>query len=197
MPIEKALVLARRYETLLNKYEINTPLRKAHFFAQAYHESNLEPKSENLNYSAKRLREVFPKYFTTEQAAQYAGKPEAIGSRVYANRMGNGSEQTKDGYKFRGRGYFQITGKNNYTALSKDTGIDFVKDPDLILTEADSLISALWYWNERNLSRFADQDDVDAVSDIINIGRQTKAKGDAHGYTQRYNYTQQLKKLFK
>ena len=111
--------------------------------------------------------------------------------------MGNGSEQTKDGYRFRGRGYFQITGKNNYSALSKATGIDFISDPDLILTEADSMISALWYWNERNLSRFADQDDVDAVSDIINIGRQTKAKGDAHGYTQRYNYTQELKKLFK
>lgn len=197
MPLEKSLVLARKYETLLNKYGVNTVLRKAHFFAQAYHESNLEAKSENMNYSARRLREVFPKYFNANQANIYANKPESIGSRVYANRMGNGDEASKEGYKYRGRGYFQITGKNNYKELSKDTGIDFVSNPDLILTEADSMISALWYWNERNLNRYADQDDVDAVSDIINIGRQTKAVGDAHGYKERYKYTQELKKLFK
>jgi putative chitinase len=197
MPLERALVLARKYETLLNKYGVNTPLRKAHFFAQAYHESGLEAKSENLNYSAKRLREVFSKYFTSKQANQYTGKPQAIANRVYANRMGNGDENSGDGYKYRGRGFFQITGKNNYKEMSKDTGVDFVTNPDLVLTEADSMISALWYWNERNLSRYADQDDVDAVSDIVNIGKQTKAEGDAHGYTQRYNYTQQLKKLFK
>lgn len=197
MALEKSLVLARKYEALLNKYGVNTTLRKAHFFAQAFHESKLEPKSENLNYSSRRLREVFPKYFTSAQANQYAGKPQAIASRVYGSRMGNGNEATGDGWKYRGRGFFQITGYNNYKEMSKDTGVDYLKNPDLVLTEADSMISALWYWNERNLSRYADQDDVDAVSDLINIGKLTIKKGDSHGYNERLKATQELKKLFK
>lgn len=196
MAIEKALVLAKKYDKLLNKYGVNTPLRKAHFFAQAYHESQLEPISENLNYSAKRLLEVFPKYFTPITAANYAGKPQAIANKVYSNRMGNGNEASGDGWKYRGKGFFQITGKDNYKEMSKDTGVDYVSNPDLLLTEADSMISALWYWNERNLSRYADQDNVDAVSDLINIGKLTSRIGDSHGYSQRYKYTQELKKLF-
>lgn len=195
MGLEKAKELADRYKSLLTKYGITTTLRKAHFFAQAYHESKLEPISENLNYSAKRLREVFPKYFTVAQANQYAGKPQAIANRVYANRMGNGSESSGDGWRYRGKGFFQITGFNNYKEMSKDTGIDYVGNPDLLLTEADSMVSALWYWNERNLSRYADQDDVDAVSDLINIGKLTDKVGDSHGYKQRYDLTQQLKKI--
>lgn len=196
MGIEKALILAKKYETLLKKNGITTPLRKAHFFAQAYHESQLEPISENLNYSAKRLLQVFPKYFTSITAANYAGKPEAIANRVYGSRMGNGNEASGDGWKYRGKGFFQITGKDNYEEMSKDTGVDYVNNPDLLLREADSMISALWYWNERNLSRYADQDNVDAVSDLINIGKLTSRIGDSHGYTQRYKYTQDLKKLF-
>lgn len=194
--IEKALELAKKYKTLLNKNGVNTKLRLAHFFAQAFHESSLEPISENLNYSARRLREVFPKYFTSAQANQYAGKPQAIANRVYANRMGNGPESCGDGWKYRGRGLFQITGKSNYMALSMDTGVDYITNPDLLSTEAGSLIAALWYWNERGLSRFADVDDVDSVSDLINIGKKTLKVGDSHGYTARYNATQQLKKLF-
>ena len=194
--IEKALELAKKYKILLNKNGVNTKLRLAHFFAQAFHESRLEPISENLNYSARRLREVFPRYFTSAQANQYAGKPQAIANRVYANRMGNGLESCGDGWKYRGRGLFQITGKSNYMALSMDTGVDYITNPDLLLTEADSLIAALWYWNERGLSRFADADDVDSVSDLINIGKKTLKVGDSHGYTARYNATQQLKKLF-
>ena len=196
MGLEKAQELAKKYKTLLDKNGITTTLRKAHFFAQAYHESKLEPISENLNYSTKRLLQVFPKYFNSTQAAQYSGKPSAIANRVYGNRMGNGSESSGDGYKYRGRGLFQITGFNNYKEMSKDTGVDYVGSPDLVLSEADSLISALWYWNERNLSRYADQDDVDAVSDIINIGKLTVKEGDAHGYDERYKLTQQFKKLF-
>ena len=195
--LSKAIDLAKKYKALLDKNGVNTPLRLAHFFAQAHHESGLEPISENLNYSARRLREVFPKYFTSEQANQYAGKPQAIANRVYANRMGNGPESCGDGWKYRGRGFFQITGKSNYMALSMDTGVDYITNPDLLLTEADAMISALWYWNERGLSRFADADDVDAVSDLINIGKRTLKVGDSHGYNARYNATQQLKKLFK
>lgn len=195
--IEYAVELATKYKTLLTKNGINTPLRLAHFFAQAFHESGLEPISENLSYSATRLREVFPKYFTVEQAKKYAKNPLLIGSRVYGNRMGNGNEASEEGYKFRGRGFFQITGKNNYLELTKDTGVNYILNPDLLLTEANSMISAIWYWNERNLSRYADQDDCDAISDIINIGKVTIKKGDANGYAARYSATQTLKKLFK
>ena len=93
MTLQESLKLATKYNTLLNKWGITTALRRAHFFAQIYHESKLNfSLAENMNYSAKRLREVFPKYFTAAQAEQYANKPVAIGSRVYANRMGNGEK---------------------------------------------------------------------------------------------------------
>lgn len=195
--ILKAVELAKKYKTLLDKNGINTRIRLAHFFAQAYHESNLEPIAEDLNYSARRLREVFPRYFTSAQANAYSGKPQAIANKVYANRMGNGPESCGDGWKYRGRGFFQITGKSNYLELSMDTKVDYVTNPDKLLTEADAMISAIWYWNERGLNRFADIDDVDAVSDLINIGKRTLKIGDSHGYKARYNATQQLKKLFK
>ena len=102
------------------KFEINTPLRLAHFLAQCAHESaNFTLVEENLNYSAEGLLKIFPKYFTAETAALYAHQPIKIASRVYANRMGNGSETFQDGYLYRGRGYIQITGKENYTAFAK------------------------------------------------------------------------------
>src|SRR5690606_10748069 len=120
-------------------------IRQAHLLAQLAHESNLKPVSENLNYSAARLGEIFKKYFpTTALANAYARQPEKIANRVYANRMGNGDESSGDGWKYRGRGFIQLTGKSNYTALSDFTGIDYVSSPDLLLNEADALISALW-----------------------------------------------------
>lgn len=195
--INKAVLLANKYKTLLDKNNINTRLRLSHFFGQALAESNLEIVSENLNYSVSGLLKVFKKYFNITTANQYARKPEKIANKVYANRMGNGSESSGDGWKYRGRAFFQITGKVNYQELAKDMGIDCLNNPDLLLTEANAMISAIWYWNERNLNRFADIDDVDAVSDIINIGKRTPKKGDANDYAHRYQYTQQLKKLFK
>ena len=195
--LTKALELAKKYKTLLDKEGINTPLRLAHFFGQAYAESRLDVTSENLNYSTEGLLKTFKKYFNLTTAKQYARKPQAIANRVYANRMGNGPESCGDGWKYRGRWFFQITGKANYIELTKDTGVDYVSDPDSKLTEADAMITALWYWNERGLSRFADIDDVDAVSDIINIGRRTAIRGDANGYAHREKYTRELKKLFK
>lgn len=195
--LTKALELAKKYKTLLDKQGINTPLRLAHFFGQAYAESKLEVVSENLNYSTEGLLKTFKKYFNSTTAKQYARKPQAIANRVYANRMGNGPEACGDGWKYRGRWFFQITGKANYIELTKDTGVDYISDPDSKLTEADAMVTALWYWNERGLSRFADADDVDAVSDIINIGRRTGVRGDANGYAHREKYTRELKKLFK
>ena len=195
--LTKALELAKKYKTLLDKQGINTPLRLAHFFGQAYAESGLDVKSENLNYSAQGLLKTFKKYFNSTSAKQYERKPQAIANRVYSNRMGNGSESSGDGWKYRGRWFFQITGKANYIELTKDTGIDYISNPESKLTEADAMITAIWYWNERGLSRFADVDDVDAVSDIINIGRRTGIRGDANGYAHREKYTRELKKLFK
>lgn len=194
---EEALVLSKKYKSLLKKYEVNTPLRLAHLFAQLAAESGLRPISENLNYSEQGLLKTFKKYFTPAQAKQYARKPQAIANRVYANRMGNGNETTGNGWKYRGKGFIQITGKDNYTLLSKDTGVDYLKNPDLLLTEADALISALWYWDKNNLNKYADQDNLDAISDVINIGRPTKKYGDAHGFANRKEALEEMKQVFK
>ena len=163
--------LAKKYKTLLNNYHINTPLRLAHFFAQIDHESNLKPVSENLNYSTDALLRVFKKYFPTRQLAEYYSRlPEKIANKVYANRMLNGDEDSGDGWKFRGRGFIQITGKANYIMLSKDTGIDYLGNPDLLLTEADSMISALWYWQKNGLNKYADMDNIKTITKRINGG---------------------------
>jgi len=163
--------LNEKYKTLLNYYHVNTPLRIAHFMAQIEHESGLKPISENLNYSAERLLVIFPKYFiSNEDANRYARNPQKIANIVYANRMGNGSETSGDGYKFRGRGFIQITGKDNYTMLSKDTRIDFLTNPDLLLQEANSMISALWFWNKNKLNELADKNDIVGITKRINGG---------------------------
>ena len=162
--------LHRKYESLLSKNGINTPLRLAHLFAQLEHESNLKAISENLNYSADGLLRIFGKYFTSDTVGQYARKPEKIANKVYANRMGNGNEESGDGWRYRGRGFIQLTGKENYSNLSKAVNIDYVNNPDLLLNESDAMIAALWFWNSRNLNRFADTDDVKEVTRRINGG---------------------------
>ncbi|MGG5486244.1 glycoside hydrolase family 19 protein [Gaetbulibacter sp. PBL-D1] len=162
--------LHKKYKTLLKQNGITTPLRLAHFFAQIHHESNLKPVEENLNYSSTALLRVFKKYFTYSQSLEYARKPEAIANRVYANRMGNGNEMSGDGWKYRGRGFIQLTGKNNYKAITKDTGIDYLNNPELLLKEADAMISALWYWNNHNLNHYADRDDLMTITKRINGG---------------------------
>jgi len=188
--------LSKKYKTLLDKNCIDTRLRLSHFFAQIEHESGLKPISENLNYSASGLKRVFRRYFTDLETIKYQRKPEMIANRVYANRMGNGDEKSGDGWKYRGRGFLQITGKSNYTLLSKETGIDYLSKPELLLNEADAMISALWYWNSNNINRYADLDDLDSVSDLINIGRRTSRVGDANGYKHREELLNKYKKLF-
>ena len=163
--------LADKYKTLLEENKVDSALRKAHFFAQIEHESNLKPISENLNYSVKGLMSVFKKYFPTEELAiLYARKPEKIANKVYANRMGNGDEVSGDGWKYRGRGFIQLTGKNNYKNLSNDVKIDYLSSPDKLLNEADAMISALWFWNKNNLNKYADEDNIKQVTKIINGG---------------------------
>jgi len=139
--------------------------------AQIEHESGLKPISENLNYSAVGLAKTFKKYFPLIQFANsMANKPEKIANYVYANRMGNGNSGSGDGWKYRGRGFIQITGKDNYTVLSKDTRIDFLNNPDLLLQEANSMISALWFWNKNKLNELADKNDILSITKKINGG---------------------------
>jgi putative chitinase len=140
-----------------SKFGINTPLRVAHFLAQCGHESGgFRVTSENLNYSAKGLAGIFKKYFPTEAAATpYARQPQKIANKVYANRMANGSEASGDGYKFRGRGYIQLTGRDNYTQFGKAIGVDIPSNPDSVATTY-ALASAAWFWSKNGLNKLAD-----------------------------------------
>jgi putative chitinase len=166
--------LQEKYKTLFNSYHINTPLRIAHFMAQIDHESGLKPISENLNYSSTlRLKQIFGKYFkgfSNYELSFYVNKAEVVANIVYSDRMGNGNSKSGDGWKYRGRGFLQITGKDNYIVLSKDTRIDFVNNPDLLLEEANALVSALWFWNKNKLNDFADNDDIIGITKKINGG---------------------------
>ncbi|MBX3617540.1 glycoside hydrolase family 19 protein [Nitrosomonas sp.] len=145
------------------KFGIDSSLRLAHFLAQCAHESmEFKVLEENLNYSADGLRKVFPKYFPDDLADSYARQPEKIASRVYANRMGNGDEASKEGYQYRGRGYIQLTGKDNYSAFAGAIGDDVVANPDSVKTEYP-LLSAAWFWNTRALNELADQGASDDV----------------------------------
>jgi len=146
------------------KFQINTPLRLAHFLAQCGHESGgFRATQENLNYSAKGLNGIFKKYFPTEAAAAaYARQPQKIASKVYANRMGNGTEASGEGYKFRGRGYIQLTGKDNYTAFGKSIGEDMTANPDKVASQY-ALLSAAWFFSKNGLHKMADGGATDAV----------------------------------
>ena len=146
------------------KFEINTPLRLAHFLAQCGHESGgFKVVNENLNYGAKGLLGIFKKYFPTEEKAKlYERKPEKIANLVYGSRMGNGPESSGDGYKYRGRGYIQLTGKDNYTAFGKAINEDIVANPDLVSTKYP-LLSAAWFFSKNGLNKIADQGATDAV----------------------------------
>jgi putative chitinase len=146
------------------KFQINTPLRLAHFLAQCGHESGgFRATQENLNYSAKGLNGIFKKYFPTEAAAAaYARNPQKIANKVYGNRMGNGDEGSGDGYKFRGRGYIQLTGKDNYTAFGKSIGEDICANPDKVASQY-ALLSAAWFFSKNGLHKMADGGATDAV----------------------------------
>lgn len=155
----------------IQRFEINSPARIAAFVAQCAHESGrLALTEENLNYSAKGLLAVFPKYFTPITAAQYERKPERIASRVYANRMGNGDEAGGDGWRYRGRGLIQLTGKNNYQACSSAMGVDMVVNPHLLATMNYAALSAAWFWKKNGLNELADKGDFVAITKRINGG---------------------------
>ena len=150
--------------SIQTKFEINTPLRLAHFLAQCGHESGgFKVLRENLNYGAKGLRSIFGKYFPTDALAlAYERKPEKIANKVYANRMLNGDEASGDGYKFCGRGFIQLTGKENYTNFGKAIGVDLTATPDLVATQYP-LMSAAWFFHKNDLHKLADGGATDAV----------------------------------
>jgi len=157
------------------KFNITNPLRLAHFLAQCGHESGgWRATSENLNYSSKGLMGIFKKYFPTLALAEaYARQPQKIASRVYGGRMGNGAEATGEGFKFRGRGYIQLTGKDNYTAFDKFVSEEIIANPDLVATKYP-LMSAAWFFNKNGLwaicDKGADQGTVTAVTKRVNGG---------------------------
>ena len=147
-----------------SNYKVNTLLRLSHFLAQCGHESaNFRAVKENLNYSADGLNKTFKKYFPTlESAKDYARQPERIASKVYANRMGNGNEASKDGFKYLGRGFIQLTGKANYLEFDKSVPEDIMANPELVATKYP-LASAAWFWNKNGLNEIADKGATDAV----------------------------------
>lgn len=171
----------------MGAHGIDTRLRIAHFLAQVAHESMLfKAVSENLNYSAGGLLKVFPKYFKTPDMANgYARKPERIANRVYANRMGNGDESSGDGFRYRGRGLVQLTGKNNYRAFSRWIGKDCVAEPDLV-ADRFAAHSAVFYWESNGLNALADTDNLKTITMRVN--------GGLNGYDDRRNLLMKAKR---
>jgi putative chitinase len=170
--------------------EINTPLRQAAFLAQVAHESQgLSRFVENLNYSAEGLLDVFGKYFTPDEAEEYARQPEKIADRVYANRLGNGDENSGDGWRYRGRGFIQVTGKDNYRAAGK-----FLKQPLVDQPESAAALElgariAAWYWTSRGLNPYADREQFDTITKRIN--------GGLHGLKDRRAYYERAKEVLE
>ena len=160
-----------QFKTVLSEHGIDTDLRVAHFLAQVMHESGkLRWIRENLNYSTDALLRVFGTYYSSRQTADRdARQPERIGSVVYANRMGNGPPESGDGFRYRGRGFIQLTGKSNYRQFSQWIGEDVAENPDLVATRYP-VHSAVHYWVKRKINIEADRDDIDAVTKKINGG---------------------------
>ncbi|TGX80525.1 glycoside hydrolase family 19 protein [Palleniella muris] len=177
-----------KYLPYINKYaeefQVNTSLRIVHFLAQVAVESNeLRCVEENLNYSSKGLLTTFPKYFSRNTAALYARKPEKIANKVYANRCGNGNEASGDGWRYRGRGLFQLTFRANYSAYKTYCGFDVVNKPDLIAQPLGATRSAFWYWWKHGLNLLADADNTIAIRKKINGG--TNGLPDVQKYVER------------
>jgi putative chitinase len=172
-------------DQLLDDYGIDTPQRVAHFIAQCAHESgNFRFIRENLNYSAKGLMGTFKKYFPTEDLAlQYQRKPEKIANRVYANRMGNSDEASGDGWRYCGRGLIQLTGKDNYTFFAGSLGIPVEEAAEYLATFEGAAQSACFFWEQNNLNRFADANDIKGLTRAINgghIGLEDRIKHTNH-----------------
>jgi putative chitinase len=189
MPGAGAKVLL--YVDWLNKamaeFDINTELRIEHFLAQIAHESgDLNSVSENLNYSAAGLCQTFRKYFPSLAIAQpYHRQPIRIANKVYANRMDNGDEDSGDGWRYRGAGLIQLTGRKNHSVFAEFFGIPLEQFGDWVRLPEGACRSAARFWQLNGCNQLADADDLDGISDAINIGRQTEKYGDAIGFHDR------------
>lgn len=169
--LDKANPWVALIQETADRYQINTNLRLAAFLAQVAHESMCFKRlEENLYYSAKGLLATFPKHFNAEQAKQYERMPHLIAARAYANRMGNGDEASMDGWKYRGRGLIQITGKENYARCGKELGLLLLDEPDLLCVAKYAALSAGWFWKTAGLNGLADQAKLGAITIKINGG---------------------------
>lgn len=167
---------------IMEKFGIDNPLKLSHFLSQCAHESgNFKFLNENLNYSADGLRKIFPKYFpTVEVANKYARQPEKIANKVYGGRMGNGDEASGDGYRFRGRGYIQLTGKDNYATFDKFVDDDIMANPDLVATKYP-LTSAAFFFHKNKLWDICDKGHT---SDVV-LAVTKRVNGGTHGLSDR------------
>jgi len=175
------------------KFNITNTLRLAHFLAQCGHESgNFKAVSENLNYSADGLKKIFPKYFPGALNESYARNPQKIANRVYSSRMGNGDEASGEGFKFRGRGYIQLTGKSNYSAFDKFVDDDILANPDLVATKYP-LMSAAFFFNNNGLWSICDRG-----ADVATVTSVTKrVNGGTIGLADRIKHFQEFYSLLK
>ena len=173
-------------QSVMDKFGINSPVRMSHFLGQCAHESgDFKFKSENLNYSTKGLLATFPKYFKQSGLAEaYARNPERIASRVYADRIGNGAEGTGDGWKFRGRGYIQLTGKSNYSTFDGFVNEDIISNPDLVAKKYP-LLSAAWFFHRNKLNTISDK----GLSETVILELTKKINGGTNGLQDRIKYT--------
>jgi len=183
MPIHKAADWVEALNLTFEAFGIKTPEQQASFLGQCAHESaNFTALTENLNYKAEALCKVWPKRFPTLESAQpYHRNPEKIANKVYSSRIGNGDEASGDGWKYRGRGLIQLTGKSNYEAFGKAIDVDVVSDPDLVETNIYAALSAGWFWSVHDLNDIAS--DITAVTKKIN--------GGTHGLEDRIAKTEQ------
>ena len=180
-------------------FGVVTPVRAIHFLAQCFTETGaLHYMSENLNYSREGLLKTFPKYFNEGNASAYARNPQKIANRVYANRMGNGSEGSGDGYRYRGRGFLQLTGRSQYEAFNKSDCCteDVVRFPDKVASYYLNMVSALWFWERNKLNDIADKDDGTNGEEIV---RQItkKVNGGTNGLSERKAYYNKFKEVIR
>ena len=159
-------------EETFAKYDISTPQRQAAFIGQCAHESgNFKTLEENLHYKAESLMKVWPSRFTDKSVSDaYANNPEKIANKVYGGRMGNGNEESGDGWKYHGRGLIQLTGKENYERCGASINVDLVNNPDYLLDPKYATLSAGWFWNRKGLNELADAKDIETMTKRINGG---------------------------
>jgi len=176
-PIDRVRAYVAPLNSAMAEFDITTPYRRAAFIAEAAYESEwFSVVEENLRYSAAALLRAFPSHFTPGDVPHYADFPERIANRVYANRMGNGNEASGDGWRYRGRGLLQITGRGEYAACGVNLGLPLVADPDLLLQPGNAARSAAWYWWSNHLNTLADLGKFAAITLRINGGEGGEAE---------------------